>query len=362
MNVMEEVLLKFGGSDITNVVISGTAYFVAKDVTATLGYSNSRDAIKKHVCEEDKIKKTIFYKGQNRKVTLVNDLGVLDLVSRSRLESAKQFKKWLVREVLPSIFKYGMYLTPEARKLKEEAPNEFESAYLNMKRDLEESEKARERLEKVAQDALAEVSRVNTVNAHLKADNEEITKRSEFIDGQNANISNKHINLLKERVEATEELNHLSGLLRDTTKRWMEANKQVLELESDVERSEKVLKDVLPVTQFGMLMSQILPLRGDVETVVGIINGDKGNHTNRNIVYEILREKGIVKKELNYNIVTEYGVANGYAENVWVEVKSESKREYVQRYSKPHLTPKGVVAVYEALVERGLYKPKNIFA
>ena len=87
------VVLFFGGLDITSVVIDGKPYFVGNDVATVLGYANYRDAVNKRVCIEDKIKKTIEYRGRKRKVTLINDIGVFDLIMSSKLEGVREFKE-----------------------------------------------------------------------------------------------------------------------------------------------------------------------------------------------------------------------------------------------------------------------------
>lgn len=44
----------FEGNQVRTVTIDNEPYFVGKDITGILGYSNNRDAISKHVDNEDK--------------------------------------------------------------------------------------------------------------------------------------------------------------------------------------------------------------------------------------------------------------------------------------------------------------------
>ena len=44
-------------------------------------------------------------------MTFVTESGLYSLIFGSKLESAKQFKKWVTSDVLPSIRKHGMYAT-----------------------------------------------------------------------------------------------------------------------------------------------------------------------------------------------------------------------------------------------------------
>lgn len=84
-------------------------WFVAKDVTNILGYSNSRDAINKHVDDEDKGVAKCDTLGGTQNLTTINESGLYSLVLSSKLPNAKQFKRWVTSEVLPSIRKYGAY-------------------------------------------------------------------------------------------------------------------------------------------------------------------------------------------------------------------------------------------------------------
>ena len=95
---------------IRAVLIDGKPYFVGKDVAEALGYSNPRDAIKKHVDEEDKKSVAIRDGIQgNPNMTLINESGLYSLILSSKLESAKAFKRWVTSEVLPSIRETGTY-------------------------------------------------------------------------------------------------------------------------------------------------------------------------------------------------------------------------------------------------------------
>ena len=92
-------------------------WFLGKDVTEILGYSKTRDALSRHVDNEDK--QLICCRPQNvdannsdlrgKYFTFINESGFYSLVLSSKLETAKKFKKWVTSEVLPSIRKYGQY-------------------------------------------------------------------------------------------------------------------------------------------------------------------------------------------------------------------------------------------------------------
>lgn len=88
----------------------GEPWFAGKDVASALGYSNSSDAILKHVAAEDRLESRIAISGQRRKVVFINESGLYSLILSSKLESAKRFKRWVTSEVLPQIRKTGGYI------------------------------------------------------------------------------------------------------------------------------------------------------------------------------------------------------------------------------------------------------------
>ena len=99
--------------EIRALEIEGQPWFVGKDVAEALGYSNTRDALSKHVDKEDKSDVAIHDGSQNRNMTIINESGLYSLILSSKLPSAKKFKRWVTHEVLPSIRKHGAYMTPE---------------------------------------------------------------------------------------------------------------------------------------------------------------------------------------------------------------------------------------------------------
>ena len=84
-------------------------WFQGKDVAKIIGYSDTDQAIRKHVDEEDKNKAPVKTTGQVRWCTFINESGFYSLVLSSKLETAKKFKKWVTSQVLPSIRKFEYY-------------------------------------------------------------------------------------------------------------------------------------------------------------------------------------------------------------------------------------------------------------
>ena len=102
----------------------GEVFFVGKDVATTLGYSDSRKAIRVHVDEEDKGVDEMATPGGKQKVILINESGLYSLVLSSKLPQAKAFKRWVTSEVLPQIRKTGGYIPTRDEKGKELSPEE----------------------------------------------------------------------------------------------------------------------------------------------------------------------------------------------------------------------------------------------
>lgn len=98
--------------EIRTVTIDNEPWFVGIDVAKSLGYANPKNAVPKHVSEEDKLGTQIEYAGQRREVTVINESGLYALIFGSKLDSAKRFKHWVTSEVLPTIRKTGFYQKP----------------------------------------------------------------------------------------------------------------------------------------------------------------------------------------------------------------------------------------------------------
>ena len=100
--------------EVSTTVIDGEPWFVGADVATVLGYSNVRDAIAKHVDNEDKNTVAIRDGIQgNPNKTVINESGIYSLVFGSKLPTAKKFKRWVTSDVLPAIRKTCGYQVNE---------------------------------------------------------------------------------------------------------------------------------------------------------------------------------------------------------------------------------------------------------
>lgn len=87
--------------------------FCASDICRALGYNNGRDAVSRHCDEGDVVKRDTPTSSGTQLMTFVNESGMYALIFGSKLEAAKQFKRWVTSEVLPTIRKHGAYATAE---------------------------------------------------------------------------------------------------------------------------------------------------------------------------------------------------------------------------------------------------------
>ena len=93
----------------------GQTWFCAKDVAEALLYTNPPKAIRDHVEEDDRTKRSLIDSlGRNQLTTFINESGLYALILGSKLDSARRFKHWVTSEVLPSIRKQGGYMVAGA--------------------------------------------------------------------------------------------------------------------------------------------------------------------------------------------------------------------------------------------------------
>src|SRR5699024_1638791 len=108
-------------------------WFVGKDVAEILGYTNPSKALADHVDEEDKLNNESLSSLGQRGGWLINESGLYSLVLSSKLPTAKQFKRWITKELIPSIRKTGGYFATH-------------KTYVEALRALADAEEEKERL------------------------------------------------------------------------------------------------------------------------------------------------------------------------------------------------------------------------
>ncbi len=103
-------IFNFEDNEVRTQIIDDEPWFVGKDVSDVLGYSET-NAMTRRLNDDDFM--SVKLSGMNMKSILINESGLYAAVMGSKLDSAKKFQRWVTKDVLPSIRKHGGYLTPE---------------------------------------------------------------------------------------------------------------------------------------------------------------------------------------------------------------------------------------------------------
>lgn len=96
------------------MTVQGEPLFVAKDVCEMLGIGKYRDAISTLDDDEKGCPVIVDTPGGPQEMATVNEGGLYHLIFQSRKPEAKQFRKWVTSEVLPSIRRFGYYIDPNS--------------------------------------------------------------------------------------------------------------------------------------------------------------------------------------------------------------------------------------------------------
>ena len=111
ISIIEKVF-HYEENEITVIKFRDYIWFRGKDIAKALGYKKTRNAILKHVDDDDKsILEDLRrgaqigapFKNEQGGSIFINESGLYCLIFGSRLESAKNFKRWVTKDVLPSI-------------------------------------------------------------------------------------------------------------------------------------------------------------------------------------------------------------------------------------------------------------------
>ena len=110
MNQNSLLSFDFSDSPVRVVIKDGQPFFVVADVCRVLEIQNSRDAITGLDEDDVGIADVVDSAGRsNPRTNVVNESGLYSLIFTSRKEKARDFKRWVTKEVLPSIRKQGFY-------------------------------------------------------------------------------------------------------------------------------------------------------------------------------------------------------------------------------------------------------------
>lgn len=104
--------------EIRTVIIDNEPWFVAADVCRALEIDSTAT---RRLDDDEKSALRLTQTSSNgveqeREMTVINEPGLYSLVLGSRKSEAKEFKRWVTHEVIPSIRKHGAYMTEDTIK------------------------------------------------------------------------------------------------------------------------------------------------------------------------------------------------------------------------------------------------------
>jgi len=103
---MELIHEKFG--TIRAIEKDATYWFCAKDVCDALDYNDVESALRK-LDDDEKGTEILRTPGGPQEMLVINESGLYALILRSNKPRAREFRKWVTNEVLPSLRRTGRY-------------------------------------------------------------------------------------------------------------------------------------------------------------------------------------------------------------------------------------------------------------
>lgn len=104
-------LFQFHDESIRVVTIDGAPWWVLNDVCVAIGISAPHRAATRLDSEDLRSTQVLDSNGHRQENTIVNESGLYDLIFVSRKPAAREFKRWITSQVIPSIRKTGMYVS-----------------------------------------------------------------------------------------------------------------------------------------------------------------------------------------------------------------------------------------------------------
>lgn len=132
---------------IRTLTIDGEPWFVAADVCRALEIGNPSMAVER-LDDDEKGISTIDTLGGKQRMTIINEPGLYSLVLSSRKPEAKAFRRWISHEVIPTIRKYGGYMTKSLLEQVLENPNLIYEFARRMLAEQQKNERLRQELDR----------------------------------------------------------------------------------------------------------------------------------------------------------------------------------------------------------------------
>lgn len=178
MNLLTKM---FEGKQLRILEQNGDPWFVAKDVCDILEIKNPSDALKR--LDEDE--RSRFNLGRQGVTNVVNEFGLYNLVLGSRKPEAKEFKRWITHEVIPSIRKTGGYVANDDLFIETYLPQADEQTKLLFRTTLKTMRQQNEQIAKMKPKALFADAVETSESSVLVGELAKILKQNGIEIGQN---------------------------------------------------------------------------------------------------------------------------------------------------------------------------------
>ena len=105
-------IFNYRDSVLRTIERDGELWWVLKDVCDVLGITKTADVASR--LDSDEVGKIdlVDSGGRKQEMTIINEPGLYNAILRSSKPEAKDFKRWVTHEVLPSIRRTGAYTSP----------------------------------------------------------------------------------------------------------------------------------------------------------------------------------------------------------------------------------------------------------
>ena len=132
----------------------GNPWFLGADVCAILGTATNHIREYLDADEITNIRSTDIAQNGGKAPVFVSESGLYSLVLRSRKPEAREFKRWVTHEVLPSIRRHGAYMTESTLEKAVTEPDFLIRLATQIKQERAEKEKAQAQVERMRPKAL----------------------------------------------------------------------------------------------------------------------------------------------------------------------------------------------------------------
>jgi prophage antirepressor-like protein len=165
-------------AQLTALIVDGEPWFKGGVAAAALGYKNLRQAVRLHVEEEDRstlenlggLSTSPLTNPNEGACAYISESGLYSLIMGSKLPYAKAFKRWVLKEVLPTVRRTGSYSAQASLEEEVDDASTMAEALPSLPTDAQQWEGRRARLDALASaHALALAAGVSMTDAHSRA-------------------------------------------------------------------------------------------------------------------------------------------------------------------------------------------------